>query len=347
MNHQLVKNILCQIGEAVCEKVITSLKEQSIEVLSSVHKEAAADTIYQIDKDVEDIIVPLLKANVDKLGGVFLLAEGIAEDTGGLRLPDKKGDISINLIMDPIDGTRGIMYDKRSAFFLAGAAPTGAAPIDLNSKSEQSGKGTLNDIEVAVMVELPTTRSAYSDTLWAIKGVERGRRAKHLDSGKVSPMPLKPSGAQTIYGGFGQISRFFPPGREVLAAIEEEMLLKVFPDVEEGKTIVFEDQYISSGGQMYELLVGHDRFIADLRTLLNKKLVSENKKKGHICHPYDICAKLIAEESGIMLTDAFGKNLNAPFDLHAEVDWIGYANESIRNQLEVPLQAAMRKYGLI
>src|SRR5258708_20298875 len=49
------------------------------------------------------------------------------------------------IIMDPIDGTRGIMYDKPAAWFLAGVAPhPGSAP-------------RLFDIEVRVMVDLPPT----------------------------------------------------------------------------------------------------------------------------------------------------------------------------------------------
>ena len=35
-----------------------------------------------------------------------------------------------------------------------------------------------------------------------------------------------------------------------------------------GKAACFEDQYLSTGGQLYELMAGHDRFIADIRPLL-------------------------------------------------------------------------------
>ena len=60
--------------------------------------------------------------------------------------------------MDPVDGTRGLMYDKRPAWSLAGAAPN-------------KGDATrLSDIEVAVMTELPTSKMAHGDVLWAIKG---------------------------------------------------------------------------------------------------------------------------------------------------------------------------------
>ena len=36
------------------------------------------------------------------------------------------------------------------------------------------------------------------------------------------------------------------------------------------RATVFDDQYISTGGQFYELIVGHDRFNADLRPVFYK-----------------------------------------------------------------------------
>jgi len=333
MNHQAIKNLLCEIGEAVCEKTTATLREQSIAALSKVYESTASDNIYQIDKDVEGVILPIIRKQAPKVGGISLLAEGLAETE--LHFPDEAGSVTARIIMDPIDGTRGIMYDKRSAFFLAGAAPASVA------------QPTLNSIEVAAMVELPNSRGAFSDTIWAIKGKGVVRETRNLFSGERQNTSISPSAATSVHGGFGQLARFFPPGREVLAAIEEEMLEQVFPQADLRKTIVFEDQYISSGGQMYELLVGHDRFIGDIRSLLNQHLKRQGKRTGHICHPYDVCAKLIAEEAGIILTNAFDQPFDAPFDLHSEVDWIGYANPAIKAELSVPLQRAMQKFGLL
>ena len=56
-------------------------------------------------------------------------------------------------LIDPVDGTRGIMYDKRPAWFLAGLAP------------QKGGLTRLSDIEIAVMVELPTTKQWRADRL--------------------------------------------------------------------------------------------------------------------------------------------------------------------------------------
>ena len=335
MNHIQIKNLLCEIGETICQHIHQSLKTQSLERLSAVHKEGEDDTIYQIDKEVEDIIVPALAKHAEKLGGIVLIAEGIGE-TEKVVLPEgiAESEAALQVIMDPIDGTRGIMYDKRPAFFLAGVAP------NLPSTG-------LQDIEVAVMVELPTSRAAFSDTLWAIKGQGAYATTKHLETRKVQEKTIRPSQSNTIYGGFAQIARFFPPGREVLAAIEEAMLEKIFPNVPEGKAIVFEDQYISSGGQLYEMLMGHDRFVADIRAALFEKMKKEGKKTGHVCHPYDICTILIGQEAGVIIVDIAGKPLNYPLDTTSPVNWVAYANENIRREVEGAFKGALREFGVI
>jgi hypothetical protein len=119
------------------------------------------------------------------------------------------------------------------------------------------------------------------------------------------------------------------------------------PDIPAGKAVIFEDQYISTGGQLYEMLMGHDRFIADIRNILYKKLAKEGKKPGHVCHPYDICTKMIASEAGIIITDVYGTRLDAPLDVLSPVDWIGYANANIRAEVEPILQHLLKKYGLL
>jgi fructose-1,6-bisphosphatase/inositol monophosphatase family enzyme len=337
MNHVIIKELLCQIGEQVCQKVHSSLKSQSVEKRSAVHKEGEDDTIYQIDKDVEDILVPLIEARAAELGGVILLAEGVGEDVTGVVLPHgfAREKAALRIIIDPIDGTRNIMYDKRSAFFLAGVAP---------NKGENT---QLSDIEVAVMTELPTSRCELSDTLWAIKGQGAHGFTRDLRSGEITPKAITPSKSKTIMGGFAQIARFFPPGRDILAKIEDELIERISPNYPEGKTAVFEDQYISSGGQMYELLMGHDRFIADVRGALFRKFKREGKRIGHVCHPYDVCCILIGHEAGLILKDVNGAPLDAPLDLLSDVDWIGYANAEIEAEVATHFKALLAEYGLI
>src|SRR5258706_4093666 len=89
---------------------------------------------------------------------MVVVAEGIEPETGRIfPAGADENDAQVRIIMDPVDGTRGLMYDKRAAWSLAGAAP---------NKGAQT---RLSDIEVAVMTELPTSKMAWGDVLWAIK----------------------------------------------------------------------------------------------------------------------------------------------------------------------------------
>jgi len=336
MNHEFIRDVLIEIGRLVCERVHHSLIHQSLEERTAVHAETAEDTIYCIDRDVESAIVPALARTAEAMGGVVLIAEGIGEeDTFVLPERLQPEDAALRIIMDPIDGTRGIMYDKRSAFFLAGAAP---------NRGEST---SLREVEVSVMVELPTSRSYLSDEFWAIRGRGAHRSTRNLETGEGKDRSLNPSKAKSILGGFGQISRFFPPGKEILARIEDQLIQKLFPNPPTGRAILFEDQYISTGGQLYEILTGHDRFVADLRTGLYRRLQREGKWTGLTCHPYDVSAHNIGLEAGISITDATGAPLDPPLNVTGSVDWIAYANSAIRDEIEPILLALLREHHFI
>ena len=143
------------------------------------------------------------------------------------------------------------------------------------------------------------------------------------------------------------ISRFFPCARQELAAIDEEIIQGALGPVQPGKAHCFEDQYISSGGQLYELMAGHDRFVADLRPLMEQILGQQGLALGICCHPYDLCTELTARELGVIVTDETGEPLAAPLDVEADISWVGYANKHIQAQVEPLLQAALHKRGLL
>ena len=55
---------------------------------------------------------------------MVVVAEGIEPETGRVFPAGAREDgCEVRIIMDPVDGTRGLMYDKRAAWSLAGAAP--------------------------------------------------------------------------------------------------------------------------------------------------------------------------------------------------------------------------------
>jgi fructose-1,6-bisphosphatase/inositol monophosphatase family enzyme len=297
--------------------------------LAGVADTRGGDTIYSIDAHGEEILFDFCR----EWGGetpFVLISEGI-EGAGWRAFPDgaDTADGEFLLIVDPIDGTRNIMYNKRSAWILSGIAPN-------------KGPGTtLADIEAAVMTEVPTTRHLLGDQLWATLGGGAHREAQNLVTGERRALPLRPSRADTLAHGFASVAKFFPPAKAATAALEEALLARVAPDEGAENPLVFDDQYISTGGQIYEILVGHDRFVADLRPLFFEALGLPPKL---VCHPYDICVELIAREAGVIVTDArSGGRLAAPLDIRAPVAWAGYANEALRARIEPHLRALLEE----
>ena len=80
------------------------------------------------------------------------------------------------VIVDTIDGTRGLMYDKRPAWCLAAAAPVG---------------GSLHDIVAAAMTELPTVEAGC--------GRPAERRPRCWPGGRAPPI--------SAVGDMGHVSR--------------------------------------------------------------------------------------------------------------------------------------------
>lgn len=334
-DHDMIRQRLVRIGEHVRDHALRQLHQQSAEALSTVAFESAADTIYEIDRSVEHILLPALAETLAPVVSFALICEGVNDEQ---PLPFPAGTpldkCQARIIIDPIDGTRPIMYNKRSAWVLMGVAPN-------------CGEATsLRDIDLAVQVELPTTRAALADTLWAIRGRGAHGETVNLATGERTYFQPRPSRATTVIGGFAMVVSFFPIGKDVLAHIEEDLVVELMKRRDANKTALFNDQYLSSGGQLYELMMGHDRMVADVRSLLYEKFVREGKLAGHSCHPYDLCTALIAEEAGVIVTNGYGQPLDAPLVTTTDVSWIGYANQTIRAEIEPILLRLLRKYGL-
>jgi len=264
-----------------------------------------------------------------------LIAEGLRG--GKMVFPENasESDSVWRIIVDPIDGTRELMYQKRSAWILTGIAPN------------RGDETTMRDIEFAIQTEIPLVKQHLSDSVWAFKG--QGAHAERYDRlmGETYKLNLSPSNATTIEQGFAMVSRFFPGARDVLAEIDEEIVTIALGKPKVGKAQCFEDQYLSTGGQLYELMAGHDRFVADLRPLMRNVMRERGLDLSICCHPYDLCTELIARELGVIVVDENGEELSAPLSVDADVSWVGYANSAIRNEIEPALQKALGKRGLI
>ena len=328
-------DLLQTLAELARDTVSASLITSSAAARSQRVGVLGSDVIFAIDQEVEHKLVCCLDDQAAALGGIVLIAEGIGENERSVYPAGRpERDCAWRMLVDPIDGTRGIMMDKRSAWFIAGVAPN-------------RGEGTcLRDIECAILAELPNSRAGLADRFCAVKGQGVAGIRTHLLTSDPDEMIFPaPFAGDSIYGGFAQLVRFFPCGRAETAALEDALWQRLFPDAAEGEVLGYEDQYISTGGQWVELLCGRDRFCADLRPLLYDSKCFAGKKRGLTCHPYDMAGLLVLEESGVIVTDEKGGALNAPFDTITECNWLAYANPAIRSQVEPVLTGLLREQG--
>ena len=331
--HRLIEPILT-LHDRIRGGLVESSIRQAADELAAVAGEESSDTIYAIDRVGESMLIEGF-AEIARDQPIWLIAEGLPSE--GVTLPHgvRERDCRWRVIVDPIDGTRGLMYQKRSAWILTGVAP-------------YRGRDTsLRDIVLAVQTEIPLVKQHLSDQLWAIRG--KGVQARRHDrvSGETSEITLRPSRADTIAHGFASVCRFFPGVRDAIAEVDDEVIREVLGNPAQGKAACFEDQYLSTGGQLYELMAGHDRYVADLRPLFRPVYAERGLAPGLCCHPYDMCTAMIASELGVVITGPAGEPFDGPFDLDADVAWIGYANDRIRGLVEPALQRALRRRGLL
>ena len=331
MTHPLLESVQA-LHRRIRQDVVRACEQAAVTALSGVSREDEGDTIYAIDRVAEHVLVEQVgRTMASREAPVVLVAEGLPG--GEVVVPEGADRRAARwvVIVDPIDGTRGLMYQKRPGWILTGVA---AGP----------GPCTLADIELAVQTEIPLVKQHLSDELWAVRGKGASALRWNRLTGQSVPLELHPSKATTIAHGFAMISRFFPGHRAELAAIDDEVVEALLVPPQPGKAQLFEDQYISSGGQLYELMAGHDRFVADLRPLFERRRPSG---AALCCHPYDLCTELIGRELGVLVTDERGRPLAAPLDVTFDVSWAGYANAALKARLEPELQRALARRGLI
>lgn len=319
-----VDDILSRLRElqtALGTALRAHMRDQEREVWSRTVRDDAGDTVFGLDAAVEETLLARCRAWGEETP-FLLLAEGLPPE----GVPCGTGPPTFRMLADPVDGTRGLMADKRSAWCLAAIAP------------DRGPATRLADVELAVMTELPTLRQATVDCLWAVRG--RGARGErhNLYTGTTEALPLVPSNATDLQHGFATVDDFFQGGKVPMARLAERIFTAGRGPWNPAKAEVWSDQYISTGGQLAELALGRDRFVLDVRPLVHRALGHEPS----LCaKPYDLCTALIAREAGCVLTDPMGGPLYAPLDVGTNVAWAGYANPALAERLGPIVAAAL------
>jgi hypothetical protein len=305
------------------------LKKSSAE-LSVIAAQGNGDVSYAIDAQPERIVDDFLTSNPPE-GGAVVVCEGLGERAYPVGAnPD---EVAYRILVDPLDGTREIMYDKRSCWILTGVA---------QNRGSQTAMG---DIFVSVQTEVPPSCQDRSLVLTARRGC--GAYASVWDVANnvclQPPRPMRTSDAKDLRHGFAVFVNFFPGMKEWISRIEEDVLRVHLGPVEENRAATFTDQYISTAGQLYLLASGRYRLVADFRSRFGELMAAQGAKLSLCCHPYDLSTYLILTESGGILTDASGAMLDDPMDLDTNCSWFGYANRALYDAISPLLTRAMDK----
>lgn len=307
-------------------RVLEALSTMDSESRTRAARESVADTLFGIDEVVEAPALEWLDEHWPKSEPAILVMEGV--DERHRIIPKQAGSQAPiwTLIVDPIDGTRPLMHLKRSAWILSGLAPM------------QSSVSGLEALEVGAMTEIPLPQARWSEQILAIKNQRLSGWRYHIDEEVKESCEIRPSSRKTLDFGFAGLFRGIPQGRVLSSKIEERFYHLVFGERGRERPLLFEDQYISTGGQLYGLITGRDLMVADLRPLIFEVL---NLPGALCCHPYDLAALPVARKAGAIIRGWDSLELNVPLDTTSPVAWVGYANAALYEKLHPPLVQAV------
>ena len=314
----------------ISDSVRKAITIQSVKNNTRVIAEGKGDVTYQIDAIAEKIIDSYFLSAPPE-GGAVVICEGLGVRIYPRNLTSDK--VKWRIIIDPLDGTREIMYDKRSCWILTGVA--------LNR-----GENTcLSDIILSIQTEIPPSIQTNSIVLTAELGKGTWCSIMDVSTRKMltDPFRLQPSQAHDLRHGFSVFVNFFPGMKEAISRLEEKILTEHLGRVEHNSALTFTDQYLSTAGQIYFLASGKYRLVADFRAYLGKLMQDNDKEFSLCCHPYDLSTWLILAEAGGIISEIDGKKLSYPLDTETNCSWLGYANSMIASKLDPIIQKELLK----
>lgn len=331
----LLRELASSVQTVVRERLLKAIAASALESLGKGVSEGVGDTTFALDLPAEVAVEEWFSARARE-GALSLLTEDSGwrhrgpspAESGWGDLPDFDHG-GPRIVIDPIDGTRPLMHDLRSAWIVIGFAPPGPT------------QPRLGELEGGLLVELPPSVQTQARWLEAARGGPAELRTLPLGAtpaevGAAQPLELHVDDSARVDAGYFTFFRYHPAQRARLAQLEADFFERLAARESADLLQIYEDGYCSSGGQLAFLALGRYRFVAELRARVGGV-------PGPFCKPYDIAgAVVIAEAAGVVLTDAWGEVLDIPLDATTPVDWVGYANEATRARLAPHLEASWK-----
>jgi fructose-1,6-bisphosphatase/inositol monophosphatase family enzyme len=297
--------------------------------------QGAGDTTFAIDACAESTIDAWLEARA-RCAPLSLLTEDAGwrhrgpDGAGGTRELAGFDHGGPRFVVDPIDGTRNLMADLRSAWCVVAACPPGPS------------EPRLAQAVAGVVCELPDSRARAGRVLWAVRGEHALLEQRTLaDDALEWRRPLRVDGEARVDAGYFPFFRYLPSERVQLARIEAAFFARLARHERAVERRILDDQYISNAGQLALLALGTYRMVCDLRA----HLAARDGRETLSSKPYDCAgAIVVAREAGCQVDDAEGGRLDFPLDATTRVSFVGWHNLASKERMGPHLAAALREH---
>jgi hypothetical protein len=353
-----VTDALRSLAADLCDRVLDAHREaqaQSLERTGSVASlfesrgQGAGDETFALDERCEAAVEAWAR-NHARSGPLSVLTEdrgwrhfgpdprrsGAALELAGF---DHGGP---RLAVDPVDGTRNIACDLRSAWTVVSACGPG------------SDVPRAQDVTHGTVSELPVTAAASARRFVADTGRGATVETRACLLGQPAGTPSPPSelrvDASDEPRGYLPFFRYDPHLRPAAVELESHFLERLIEHEGASARHLYDDQYISSAGQLVLLALGTYRFVCDPRPLLGAR----TKTAATTSKPYDLAGALVlAREAGCVLTpldaprlppaDGSALPFDFPLDTSAEVGFVGYHNPATARRFAPHLVHALHR----
>ena len=294
--------------------------------------QGAGDVTFGLDEPAERVLGDWLEEHARE-GPLSLMTEdtgwrhrgpsadgGTVEDLPGF---DHGGP---RIAIDPIDGTRNLMADLRSAWTVVSFCGPG------------SGQPSLGDVSIGVVGEISDSRAARYRTLVAVRGTGCRMQTRGLEGDMLlDERPVAADEDARVDNGYFPFFSYMHDLRPTLARLQADFFARLARDEGADVRSCYDDQYISNAGQLVLLAQGTYRMIVDAREwaarLAGQRTVTSK--------PYDLAgAVLCAREAGCVVTAIDGSELDFPLDTSTPVGFVGFANAATHARTWPHLQGA-------
>lgn len=329
-----LRSLCVRLAEVTRERMRAALASGSLDAVARPCGRGAGDTTYGLDAAAEEVLTDWLEERA-VLGPISLLTEDAGWRHRGPGADGRPRDLpgfdhgGPRIAIDPIDGTRNLMTDLRAAWTVVSVAGPGR------------GEPRYTDLVHGLVAEIPDSRGAHARVLEATRGAGCRVSVRELASGTTSSEGALVADDDDrvdhgYYPFFAYASEQRPAVARLAATFFERLARLEGADVRN----CYDDQYISSGGQLALLALGTYRMIVEPRRWLARG------RPAVVAKPYDMAgAALCAEEAGCVVTALDGTPLDFPIDVHTAVGFAGFANAATARRLRPHLDAALTATG--